>query len=238
MTQIIDMPESIAARQASQNLHLRGRTGSAGRGTSNREQVVHTENRIWRAQIDLTRLGADLRLQARGLAQRLNGRVNILRIEVCNVGTFRRLGTVDAFYDDIGVSDADQLAGYLPFSDDTLFSDGTGFALPDADEPTAREDVAVGATSIRLVGFLGQFMTPFTRFSINDFLYQVETNDFGRITFAPPLREAVTEGASVKVSRPTVLLRLSSDDGFEPFERFGNWVEPTTMDLEEEFQRV
>lgn len=238
MTQIIDMPAELARRISNQNLWLRGRTGTAGKGTSNREQILFTENRTWVCPLDLVALPSSLRLTARLLAQRLNGRVNILRVPVCNRGTLQYLGNDSQFYEDAGISAEAISLGYIGFSDGSEFSDGSGFALPTYDEPTVSADAAEGATSISLSGLIGAQLEPGARFSINDFLYQVDENTAGVVTFAPPLRESVAVGDAVKVSYPTIQMRLTSDDGYEPFEQFGRQVASTTLMLEEEFERV
>lgn len=238
MAQTVRFPSGLLNQMASQNVWLRGQSSSSGRGVSGREQLLHTENRIWRCTVDLTILSEKLRLEARQLAQRLNGRVNALRLEIDNTGTLRYLGDASAFYAEAGVMQAQIDAGFITYLDGATFGDGTGFALPDVREPITLRPASEGATEIYLDRPLGRSLTPGTRFSINDFLYQVDTNDDGRIEFAPPLREDVAANADVKVSRPTVLLRLTSDDGYEPFERYGRFVDPQTIELEEEFDRV
>ena len=226
MNDVIDLPAAIAAKQVNQNLHLRGSTGTAGKGTSNREQIIVSENRIWRAQIDLATLADDLRLPARVLAADLNGRVNILRIPVNNRGTQIVSGTKAEFLNELGVTQSAQDEGFLRYSAATAFSDNTGFALPSADEPVITGAAAIGATQLGLENYLGRNAVPGARFSINGFLYQIQSNDDGQVTIVPPLREAVAEGDRVELSAPKVLMRLTSDDGYEPFERFGRFVAP------------
>lgn len=235
---IIDMPDEIAERIANQNLWLRGRTGTAGKGVSNREQILFTENRIWQCPVDLVTMPDSLRLTARLFAQRLNGRVNVLRMPVCNRGTLRYFGDDAEFYTSAGISPENVAAGSTPFFDGERFEGGAGFALPDTAEPTVSSAVFEGDTQIKLAGAIALNLEAGARFSINGFLYQVEENDRGNITFAPPLREDVAAGAEVKVSEPEILMRLAADDGYEPYERLGRFVEPTTMVLEEEFQRA
>ncbi|WP_422049919.1 hypothetical protein [Shimia sp.] len=234
---IIDLPQSLSDRRSNENFWLHGQTVSAGVGLDGREQIMFAENRIWRGKLDLAHLfGGDI-LAARSVGTRLRGRANLLRLTFCNVGTVRYLGDLARFYAEANVRAEDVARGYIPFSDGAAFGDGSGFALPENDEPTAVVDAPKDASEIQIGGYIGRNATVGARFSINDFLYEVESNDSGEITFSPPLREAVSAGTLVKFSEPTFLVRLEADRGWEPFTQYGRLNRPMSVDVVEAFDR-
>lgn len=235
MVNIIDLPDSL--KLSNQNFWLFGESSSTGRGLNGREQMMFTENRTWSGRLDFSPAQADRILTHRGVGTFLNGRLNLLRVKVCNIGALRYLGSDVDFYNSIGVSDAAIAAGSLPHSDGARYSDGSGYALPDTGEPVVVGSHTTGATSIRLDGFLGRHIRLYTRFSINDFLYEVMGNVDGQVTFTPPLREAVADGTVAKVSYPTVLVRLEEDRGWKPFTQYGRLNSAMTVNVVEAFDR-
>lgn len=232
---VVDLP--VALKRAHENFWLVGASGSGGRGLDGRENIMFTENRYWVGQLDLVHLFGDDILTARSVGTRLRGRANQLRLTFSNSGTTRFLGDPAAFYASIGVASADVARGYSLFSDGTKFDDGTGFALPDYAEPTVVTAASEGASTLKLAGYLGGHLAIGARFSINDFMYEVEANEDGAITFSPPLREAVVAGALAKVSAPSVLVRMTDDRGWEPFTNYGHHAKPMSVAIEESFDR-
>lgn len=236
MTAIIDLPATIAGRQSHQNFWIAG-GAAALRGLNGREQVLYTENRRWEGRIDLATLSGANILEGRSIGTKLRGRANLLRVPVCNAGTLRQTGTLAKFYADAGVSEAHVALGYIPFSDGTIFTDGTGFALPDPADPTVFGAADAGSSSIRLTGYIGRNITVGARFSINDFLYEVEANDDGQLTISPPLREDVADGVTAEVTSPTILVRLARPDGWQPFVNAGRFTSAMQVELVEAFER-
>lgn len=234
---IVDFPAEIVPRRENQNFWVSSVAGGPGRGTSRRQQIIQTENRIVVGQIDLNTLKGPGLLQMRAFASRVVGMSTVIRVPVCNYGTITFKGDLDAFYQALGVPQAWIDAGGIPFSDGSWFSDGSGFALPSPAEPTLADDVQEGDTTLDLYGFIGRNMSVGAYFSINEFLHIVLQNDNGRIEFSPPLREDYQAGQEIRVSNPTVRMRLQQDDGLRPFERHGRHVEPISIVLEEAFQR-
>jgi len=125
----------------------------------------------------------------------------------------------------------------LQYSDGTNFSDGTGFALPGYDEPTVSANGSAGASAIQLDGYIGRNLSVGSFFSINDFLYRVEANVDGAVTFNPPLREAVTVGQAVDVSVPKIRVRLRDNDGWRVFQNYGFYSSAMTFSVVEAFER-
>lgn len=232
---VLDLPREI--KLTDQNLWLDGGSASAGAGLDGREQILFTENRRWVGQLDFAHLQGKSALLGRSIGSRLRGRAHVLRVSVCNAFTARFLGNAVAFYRSIGVDEGDIAFGSTRFSDGVSFGDGSGFSLPSTEEPRIVYDASVGATSLTFEGFIGRNIEIGARFSINDYLYEIASNDDGVVTFNPPLRESVNEGQVVQVSTPTILVRLRDDDGWRPFMRNGRYTLPFQVDVVEAFDR-
>ena len=97
-----------------------------------------------------------------------------------------------------------------PFSDDTLYLGGDCAV-------TAAGNSDLRATSLNLnIATLGKTLVGGERFSIDHptwrhRLYEIKTVDGNRITFRPPLREAVTAGTEINFSDPRCVMRLTGD---------------------------
>ncbi|MDI3335861.1 hypothetical protein QKW60_05550 [Defluviimonas aestuarii] len=216
---------------------LSGFTQSPGRAMDGREQFVWRENRVWRATITLPALRGSKVSTLRAAVDQMRGRFVRISIPVCNRYTTRYRGDPVAFYASVGITAQQISAGYLRYSDGTTFSDGAGFALPDYQEPVAMYAASAGASRIKLHGYLGRHLSVGAYFTINNFLYRVQSNDDGDIRFNPPLREAVLAGASVDVSNPTTHVRLESDDEFRVAENHNRITSQVTFDVVEAFDR-
>lgn len=237
MTEIIDIPANIARRITVLDFFPSYNTGSGGVGASGREQVLAAENSVWLCRLGFGHMPDELRLPFRAFTRRLKGRRNTLRVPVCNRGTLRNLGDIFKFYSDAGVSSADVAAGSLPYDDGARFSDGAGFALP---SPTAKvvATTPVGASTLTVSGYLGSSLAEGAYFSHNEFLYEVDRNEGGVLTFIPPLRREVEAGEEIEVSRPTVLMQLDDDNAFRNHEKNGRLGAPITVELREDWHRV
>jgi len=222
--------------QRAQNFHLQSdQPGLVG--LDGREQVVFTENRRWTTELRVTPKAGQAIGNLLATGDELRGRVNVLRVEVCNSLTLTGAGGLAAIYAAAGISADDVTAGFIPFSDGSTFSDGAGFALPDASDPVVTFDAPGGASTVWLDGYLGRQISRGAVFSHDDYLYRVSTNSDGVVTFNPPLRAALSAGDMVKVNRPTVLLRLAKADGWSPFVDVGRISAPMTVKLVEVFER-
>lgn len=236
MATVVDIDAALL-RRAHENFWLDQDDVSPGPGLDGREQVFFTENRRWIGRMEFVRLRPAALSQAVVIGDRLRGRANVLRITLCNHRTARYLGDEAGFYESVGVSAADVATGHVPFSDGATFADGAGFALPDHNEPVAVAAAAAGVSAIRLNGFLGRNIAVGAFFSINDFLYRVEANDDGAVTFNPPLRQAVLAGAPVNVSTPRVRVRLQDKADWRPFCEYFRNGQPMTVNVIEAFDR-
>lgn len=237
MASLIDLPDALTVRHL--NFHLDVTTGSSGPGLNGREQIMYSENRFWTASMTLPpRAQADAML-SNAVGDELCGRAGVLRIAFANLGTLGggNLTELADFYAAVGVSDDDVARGFLTFSDETHFDDGTGFALPSVADPVVAADVAVGQRQVQFEGYLGVFLARGAFFSANDFLYRVWTNEHGLVTFNPPLREALTEGQEVRVIFPQTRLRLTDDRGWKTVIDYMRWGREAAISLREVFER-
>lgn len=216
---------------------LSGTTQSPGRAMDGREQFVWRENRVWRATITLPALRGSKVAILQAAVDQMRGRFVRVAIPVCNRYTTRYRGDPATFYASLGITAQQISDGFTRYSDGTIFSDGTGFALPDYQAPVALYDAVAGASRIKLHGYLGRHLAVGAYFTINNFLYRVQSNSDGDIRFNPPLREAVLAGASVEVSNPVAHVRLDTDDEFRVAENHNRITSQITFDVVEAFDR-
>lgn len=236
MVNVIDLDRSVM-RLAHENFWLDGDDVSTGPGLDGREQVLYTENRRWIGRLDFVRMRPNAIRTAVVVGDRLRGRANLLRLTLCNQWTVRFLDDPAVFYKRVGVSEADLAHGSILFDDSAPFSDDSGFSLPDYSEPITISAVSVGQSKIHLSGYLGRNIAVGAFFSINDYLYRVEENQDGLITFNPPLRAAVLAGVRVDVSRPKILVRLLDGTVWRPFCEYFRNGQPMKLEVTEAFDR-
>lgn len=236
MATVIDIDAALL-RRAHENFWLDLDDMSTGPGLDGREQVVFTENRRWVGRLDFVRMRPAALCQAVVVGDRLRGRANVLRVTLCNHRTPRILGDRQAFYEMAGVSAENISRGHVPFDGGVAYADGSGFALPEFSEPTVIDAATEGSSELRLSGFLGRNLAASAYFSINDFLYRVEANTDGAVTFNPPLRQAVAAGAQVDVTYPKVKVRLRDKADWRPFCEYFRNGQPMTVNVVEAFDR-
>jgi hypothetical protein len=191
-------------------------TRSGGTAINGMEQVISPLTAIWQWRVVLPINTVGRARAWRATLAKLDGRFNYLRARVCDR---YRLGRreVGATYSGTEV----------PHSDDSLFSDDTGFALAQPSSPV-QVAAARGASSVRVLAadFNGA-MTAGVFFSINDHLYVVtdweEDGDDIALTFKPPLRAAVTVDDLVEFDARAVWVLDADDMGKMPLRlgRFG-----------------
>lgn len=216
MPEIIDLAQPISDRT---DPILVPNTRSGGLAINGVEQVIGPLTAIWKWRIVLPINTVGRARAWRAVNARLDGRFNYLRAKVCDR---YRIGRRD-----IGASFN---GTQVPHSDDTLFSDDTGYGLAQPSSP-AQEDVARGSTTVRVLAsdFSGA-MTAGVFFSINDYLYVVtdwalagDDEEFVDITFKPPLRATVAAGDAVDFDAKSVWVLDTDDEGLMPLRlgRFG-----------------
>ncbi len=236
MAGVIDIDPKIM-RLAHENFWLDLDDVSFGPGLDGREQIVFAENRRWMGQLDFLRMDFSAHMEARVIGDRLRGRANRLRICVCNRGTARYLGDTQKFYEAVDVPYQNIAQGGVFYDDGASFDDGAGFALPDIGEPTIISNAAAGISVVQMDGYLGRNIAVGAFFSINDFLYRVESNTDGAVIFNPPLRHGVAAGTRVDVTRPKVQVRLRDKADWRPFCEYFRNGRPMTVSVVEAFDR-
>ncbi|MFC3209196.1 hypothetical protein [Aquamicrobium soli] len=199
---VIDLPCNLGPKVSDWAINVLGR--SAGDGVTGSGQVVYGAQPRWEATLTLSGFGRDRVLAWEAVRAKLKGRVNVLRVTICD--PYR------ATMAEIGVPPGD--AGETPHEDETLFDDGTGYDY----EPTFRatetyergaEELVFDPTSI------GNALQPGQWFSHDDWPYKVtgiwqEDGGLARIAFEPPLRREIPEGADITL-RATGLFAFESD---------------------------
>ncbi|WP_347311361.1 hypothetical protein [Defluviimonas sp. SAOS-178_SWC] len=233
---ILDWPSELPLFDVV-DLWLSGSTSSSGVGLDGREQILWRENRVWRGALSLPALRGSQPMRLRALAAQLRGRFGRFRIPICNRFTPRLQTTEADFLAKIGISATDIANGYSPWSDGTLFTDGTGWALPTSAEPVIAFAAPSGARIIHMENYIGRHIEVGAYFSINDFLYRVVENVDGAVSFDPPLREAVIAGSTVNVSAPMFVCRLVSDDGMRVPEHHVRITPSVGIEVVEAFDR-
>lgn len=170
---------------------------TSGPGLDGRQQWITREARVWRAQalVTVERTAASLGAYRAFLAK-CRGPAGHFNIDVCNsLAPTVTIGEPAAIFDDAG---------------DMYFNDaGTQAFFGDAN-PTADGAATAGATQITVSGIEGEVLNPGAYFSISDYLYIVEENAAGTLTFSPPLRQDHPDGQTVLVHNTRCRMRFES----------------------------
>lgn len=230
------IPTGITVREMA---HWRFRTSTftPGRAFDGRQQFISVENRTWEAEYGV--IGAWDHLMGQWIAflDQVGGPKTSFLVPVSNALTITYGGDQTAFWSGLGFTAQEISDGFQKWSDDTTFSDGTGWALPDYGDPTVYYSAPAGATILYLNGFLGRNLAVGAYFAINNFLYRVESNDDGRVKFNPPLREAVAAGDTVVVNAPNARVRFPDDDAYRAAIEIRRYYGPYRLALIEAFDR-
>ncbi|WP_107495648.1 hypothetical protein [Thalassobius sp. I31.1] len=232
---IVDWPEGPYIRSV--DWFLLGDSHSGGVGLDGEEQIVGVENRRWVAKITLNEIwGPDIP-KFRAFIDQLRGRVNAFRVPVCNLYAYRFNGSDAEFWASLGYPQSVIDQGWEPFDDGTVFDDGTGFELP-VYEPAALVAAAPEGASTAVTGNIaGRKMPVGTYFSVDGFLYRIESNQDGVLKFNPPLRKALVSGQVLETDRPEIIVRMKDDQsgrGAADYERF---LKGISFEVSEVFQR-
>jgi hypothetical protein len=197
---IYDWPAILIAN--AETFRIDARTRSGGETISGREQVVTSNLGRWVAQLTVP-LHTPAKIRAmRSLLARLDGRTNAVRVGPCDCRNGNRLIPV---------------VGDIPYSDETLHSDGAGF-MQGGLAPTVAASVPAGATTIRILN--GSTVLPVLEGSflgLGGYLYVVvgvdpEPGEETVLDIRPKLRAGAAEGAPVEWCRARAPMRLSADD--------------------------
>lgn len=216
MPTIIDLSQPISDRT---DPILVPNTRSGGTSIAGTEQVISPLTSIWRWRIVLPINTVGRARAWRATVAKLDGRFNYIRASVCDA---YRIGRRD-----IGAwSSSDP----VPHSDDSFFSDGTGYALAQPNSPI-QVAAARGDTSVRVLAsdFAGA-MTAGVFASVNDYLlvvtdwtYAGDDDEFIDVEFKPPLRAAVDVGDTLDFAAKAIWTLDADDMGRMPLRlgRFG-----------------
>lgn len=186
-------------------------TVGGGRSLSGLEQIIQNDAGFWRLTMAniVIRSHQHVRLW-NALEAILQGRSGTVLVPMIDCGR-----QPWPFVDGHAVTSY----GQIPFSDGALFNDGTGFYQP-VIEATVLGTIAARATSGTLhVTYGGEVMAGM-HFSVGERAYRikrvsgtVESGDIVTydITFWPPAREAMSDGADIDFDRPKFRARLATD---------------------------
>lgn len=208
-------------------------TRSPGDPWDGRRQIQTALVSEWRLSMTIP-LGSEERVRAfRAMKTVLKGRYTAINIPICDPYRVRR--TDAGWPTPVGPG--------IPFSDEALFSDDSGWAYPDITTTVAIAGSEGDAEIAIEVDSIGDTLGAGHRFSINDFLYEVPFDGVGarvsdRRTFsiAPELRADVAVGAEVRIGRPIIRARLADDLSGAGALHLGKFASPT-MEFVEVFAR-
>lgn len=214
--EIIDLPCGLFGPLVSDWIfNVRGR--AANDAVTGNGQVVYGNAGRWEATLDLSGFGRDRQLAWGALRAKMRGRVNLLRVCVCDRWRPK--------YQELGLSAEDiamiRGAG-IPHSDDALFDDGVGYdyepalAIP-SDIDAGTDEITIDATPINDALQPGQY------FSIDDWLYQVTGIAGDDATtriyyFEPPLRRDVIAESVMELEASTIMAFQTDTEGRMPRE--------------------
>lgn len=232
---VLDWPSDIELFQVG-GWVLDAKSTTAGRGLDGVRQIINKESRYWKSQFQVADIwGLEDAPKFHAFMDQCKGASGAFRIPVYNEWTFQYTGDLRAFYLSVGMTADEIAAGAIFYDDGASFDDGSGFAPPDYAEPITTAAAAAGDTYLSVTGFIGEYAKVGSLFSVNDFLYRIYENTVGNIKFNPPLREAISSGTTVNISKPNVQVRFESDEDAEVFAS-AQWGLPM-FNVVEVFQR-
>lgn len=181
------------------------RTMSGPASISGHSQAVSSSAGIWKFTFGGIAVSDHSEILAwRALAALLEGRMGSVLVPLCR--------------DRQPITDAARAADVwapLPHSDDTLFSDGTGY---ESSSVSVEVDgaVAAGGTSASIILHYGGTPEPGHHFSVGDRLYRLKSVSWtseteADVTFWPPAREAIADATFLEFDDPVCRMRLASD---------------------------
>ncbi len=179
------------------------RTLSGPASVSGKSQVVSSDAGIWKATYEnFGVIDEQCVLAWRGISTHLEGRLNPILLPIT-----RKYQPIPDGAEKAGLYDL------VPHGDETPFDDGAEYQGGVIDV-TAAVDAPVRAVSLTVNVDIAGYIQSGQHFSIGERLYRVRTFDLDTnvLTFRPPLREAVEEGAELNFDDPVVRMRLATDN--------------------------
>lgn len=206
---VIDLPCSFTPLVSDWIINVRGK--SAGDGVTGTGQVAYGAQPRWEAQLNIAGFRRDQVLAWRAIRAKMRGRLNVLRVCVCDMhrASWAELGLT--YYRD-----------GIPHDDETLHEDDAGYAqdpvivVVDAVEAGA-EEITVDASSVNNALQPGQW------FSIDDWPYQVTgmweaDDDLTTFSFEPPLRRAVPANSEITLRATALMVFVEDLEGRMPLD--------------------
>lgn len=227
-TPIIDWPSNLRASDRSDPI-LIPMNRSGGRSINGMEQIISPLSSAWtwRAVFPIRNVGAARSLRV--ARSKLKGRLNFLRVHVCDRYRINRR--------EIGAWSELDVESY---SDTAYFDDGSGFALAQPSAPVMALAPALSHTVTVRASDFGGAMTAGVYFSIDNWLYHVDAwelvDDTYELTISPPLRAAVTTAMVADFDARSIWKVTDDQAGSVDFAsgRFG----AVTLVLEEAIERL
>lgn len=226
--QIIDLPPSkFGVVTSDWYIDTRGR--SAGESLSGNGQVVYSGLARWTAKLAFGTLTNGQVLAWRAAMGKLRGRVNVLRVDVCD--------GLGPSLDELGLPAETQALARdrgIPFNGGAYFAEGVGFAY----QPTAGLSAAApaGSQSIQVIDDAsGRSIIGGRYLSIDDWLYlcteAYSSSGARTVVIEPPLRRTITTEDRVQLRARALMVFQSDVDGRLPLD-MGRWGAPS-LDLVE-----
>ena len=219
---MLQIPFPTGLSPTLQRWWLDARARSGGETAEGREQVVSSGLLRWRATISFPLFNRQTILAFRGWHVQMEGRANRTLIGPCDCSNGNRLGPS---------------LGGIPHSDQTMHSDGAGYAQGGVSGEVVAL-AAAGANQVRI--YNGSTELPIVTGSfigLGDYLYVIvaaapQANNETILTITPKLRAAVPIDTPIDWCHARCPMRLITDDSgaFDlSLGRYGN----TTLDLVE-----
>ena len=208
--------------------NIAARTLAAPSSVSGLTQVVASDAGIWKATYGevLIRNRAQI-LTFRAIAARLEGRLQPIVVPLCR-----------AWQPGGGAgSGGDSLYDAVPHDDLAFFDDGSGYVGGGISVETFSALPARAVTASVVIHYGGR-IEPGQHFSIGERLYRIlavtySTPTTAVLSFRPPLREAVAEGARLNFDDPVVRCRLASDESMDLDLALHKYGSPTVEFIED-----
>lgn len=178
-------------------------TGSGGRSITAVEQIVTTDAGYWQIVLDEIPLASTAQKKAwRAISVLLEGRYGTIAVPIYDYGA------------PWPTADQSEITG-IPFSDQSLFSDESGFSQPQI-SATVNAAVALGAVTVAINLVYGDVLEVGQHFSVANQLYRIKgiTSVVGAVTTLtvwPPVRVAMTAGSAAEFDDPRQMCRLATD---------------------------
>lgn len=191
---------------------------------SGKSQVVSSDAGIWKIVYTGFPVVDEQRVLAwRGISTLLEGRLNPILVPIT-----RFYQPVPAGAEEGGLYET------VPHDDATPFEDGSEYQGGVIDV-VAAAPVPVRAVSMAVNITVAGLIQPGQHFSVEERLYRVRTfdPDAGELTFRPPLREAIEDGARLEFDDPVCRMRLATDSEMDLPLDYGRWGFPSVNFIED-----